>query len=119
MLQHIRLATEEEVNAIRDKSDLMPGHTQVFALDAEQGTPDIAVVRNCFEINPVIYGNGTNDIRRAKFLWALEERLLGAGVDRYYTQIPAEDEHYLKVALHWGAERVSPTPEIRILKVIK
>ena len=115
----MRLATPSEIDAIRDKSDLMPGHTQVLALDADGGSPDIAVVRNCWEINPVIYGASTNDVRRARFLWAVEERLLGAGIDRYYTQIPAVDEDYLKVALHWGAERVSPTPEIRILKVIK
>lgn len=119
MIKHIRIATAEEIDKIRDKSDLMPGHTQILALDSDAGGADLAVVRNCVEINPVIYAEGTNDVRRSRFLYALEERLLGAGIDRYYTQIPAADGHYLKVAKNWGFEEVSTSPEIRVLKVIK
>ena len=118
-MKHLRLATEEEINAIRDRSDLMPHHTQVLALDGDAGTPDIAVVRDCIEVNPVVYGSSTNDLRRARFLYALEERLLGAGVDRYYFQLDASNLHYIKVAKAWGAEQVSPHPEVRMLKVIK
>jgi hypothetical protein len=118
-MRHLRLATEEEINAIREKSDLLPQHTTVLALDADSGTPDIAVVRNCWEVNPVIYGSATNDHRRARFLWALEERLLGGGIDRYYFQLDASNEHYIKVAKSWGAEQVSPHPELRMLKEIK
>lgn len=118
-MNHIRLATAEEIEAIRDKSDLLPGGTRVLALDNDKGQADIAVVRNCYELNPVIYAEGTTDPRRARFLYALEERFLGAGIDRYYTQIPAGDEEYIKAAQHWGFERVSPAPEIRMLKVIK
>jgi len=118
-LKHIRVATPEEIETIREKSDLMPNRTTVFALDADTGTPDLAVVRECFETNPVVYGSATNDHRRARFLWALEERLLGAGIDRYYFQIDSGNEHYCKVAEAWGAERVSPIPEYRYLKVIK
>lgn len=118
-MKHLRLATAEEISSIKDRSDLMPGHTQIFVLDAEQGTPDIAVVRNCIEVDPVIYGERTNDLRRSRFLWSLEERLLGAGVDRFYFQLDASNEHYIKVAKSWGAEQVSPHPEVRMLKVIK
>jgi hypothetical protein len=118
-LKHIRLATESEIDGIRDRADLMPGHTQVLALDADSGTPDLAVVRNCIELNPVIYGSATNDMRRARFLYSLEERFLGANVDRYYFMLAADAEHYQKVAESWGAEKVSPHPEIRYLKVIK
>jgi len=118
-MQHIRVATEEEVNKIRDKSDLMPGYTQVLALDNDKGSADLAVVRNCYELNPVIYAEGTNDLRRARFLYSLEERFLGAGVDRYYFMLQADDAHYIKVAKSWGAEQVSPHAEVRMLKVIK
>ena len=117
-LRHIRLASEDEVNAIRDKADLMPGHTSVLALDNAQGEADIAVVRQCVELNPVIYAKSTNDLRRVRFLYALEERFLGAGIDKYYFQLKADDEHYIKVAKSWGAEQVSPFPEVRMLKVI-
>jgi len=119
MLKHIRVATPEEIETIREKADLMPNRTTVFALDADAGTPDLAVVRECFETNPVVYGSATNDHRRARFLWALEERLLGAGIDRYYAQFDASKEHYISVAKAWGFEQVSPVPEIRMLKVIK
>lgn len=118
-MNHIRVATEDEINKIRDRSDLMPGHTQVLALDNDKGGADFAVVRNCFELNPVIYADATNDVRRARFLYALEERFLGAAVDRYYFQLDAANEHYIKVAKAWGAEQVSPHPEVRMLKVIK
>lgn len=97
----------------------MPGGTTVLALDADRGTPDIIVVRRCVEINPVIYGNETNDQRRARLLWMLEERLLGAGVDRYYSQIDAGKTDYIKVVEHFGFERVSEVPEYRYLRIIK
>lgn len=118
-MRHIRIATEAEINSIRDKSDLLPDHTQILAWDNDRGGADLAVIRNCFELNPVIYAEGTNDVRRAKFLFAIEERLLGAGVDRYYFQIDAANAHYRKVAEHWGGQEVSPQPEIRYLKVIR
>lgn len=119
MYPHIRLATEKEIEAIRDRADLMPNATTVLALDNDKGGADMAVVRRPVELNPVIYAEGTTDMRRARFLYALEERFLGAGIDRYYFEIAADNEDYQKVVEHWGAERVSPVPEYRYLKVIK
>jgi len=118
-LAHIRPATEDEILAIKDCSDILPGRTQILALDDGHGDRDIAVVRNCVERNPVIYAKNTNDLRRVRFLYSLEERLLGAGIDRYYFQLNAADAHYIKVAENFGAQQVSPHPEIRMLKVIK
>lgn len=119
MIKHIRQATVEEIEKIRDKSDLMPGHTQILAMDSDSGGADIAVVRNCFEINPIIFGEGVSDRRKLLFLHLLEERMLGAGVDRYYSQVPAADTHYKAVLEKLGFEQISPTPEYRILKVIR
>ena len=118
-MKHLRLATLEEIDGIRDRADLMPDNTWVYALDAEKGTPDIAVVRRCVEVNPVIYGSETTDPRRARFVYALEERLLGAGVDRYYSQFDASKEDYMKTMEHYGFERVSSVPEYRYLRLIK
>lgn len=118
-LKHIRLATEDEINTIRDKSDLLPGGTQVLALDNDKGGADLAVVRRCVELNPVIYADETNDLRRARFVYALEERFLGAGIDRYYFQVDVSKTDYINTLKHWGAEQVSPVPEYRFLKVIK
>lgn len=117
-MDHVRLATEKEIEKIRDNSDLLPGGTRVLALDGPNG-PDIAVLRNCWELNPVHYAEGTNDSRRARFLWGLEERMLGAGIDRYYFQIAADSTRYIETVKHWGAEQVSPVPEFRFLKVIE
>lgn len=117
-MKHIRLATEEEVKRIRKDADLHPS-SSVLALDGPNGEADLAVLRNCWEVDPVVYAEGTNDLRRAKFLWGLEERLIGAGIDRYYFQIAAEQEQYIKTVQHWGAEQVSAVPELRFLKVIK
>lgn len=114
MLKHFRLATSEEIEGIRDKSDLMPGHTEVWELDGS-----LAVVRNPVEVNPIIWSPDINDRKKATFMWLLEERLLGAGVDRYYSQIDCKDEHWQKVAENWGFERVSPVPEFRYLRLIK
>lgn len=119
LIPHIRLATKDEIDKVKEKSDPVLGHTQFLALDSDTGGVDIAVVRNCFEVNPIIYAEGTNDIRRAKFLWGLEERLLGAGIDRYYFQIDSSKEHYIKTVKHWGAEQVSEVPEFRFLKIIR
>lgn len=113
MLNHIKLATPEQVNAIKDNSDLMPGGTQVLELD---GT--IAVIRTPVEVNPVHWAKDINDVKRGKFIWGLEERLLGAGIDRYYVQIDAKDERWQKVIKGWGFEQVSPIPELRFLRVI-
>jgi hypothetical protein len=97
----------------------MPDNTYVLALDADKGSPDIAVVRRCIEVNPIIYGSETTDPRRARFVYALEERLLGAGVDRYYSQFDASKTEYIKTMEHYGFERISPVPEIRMLRIIK
>jgi hypothetical protein len=113
------MATAEEVEDIKDRADLMPGATWVLALDADEGTPDLVVIRKPVEVNPVIYGSKTADPRRARFLYALEERLLGMGVDRYYFQVDATKLDYIETVKHWGAEQISPVPELRFLKVIK
>lgn len=113
------MATVEEVQGIRDRADLMPNNAYVLALDADKGTPDLAVIRRCVEVNPIIYGSETTDPRRNRFIYALEERLLGAGVDRYYFQVDASKEDYINTIKHWGAEQISPGPELRFLKIIE
>jgi hypothetical protein len=118
-MKHIRMATAAEIDEIRPKADLMPDSTYVLALDADRGSPDLAVVRRCVEVNPVVYGSETTDARRVRFIYALEERLLGAGVDRYYSQFDSSKTDYLKVMENWGFERVSSVPEYRYLRIIK
>ena len=115
--KHIRLATKEEIEGIREQSNY-PAQARVLAMDSNVGDPDLAVVKNIIEVDPIVWGARTNDMQRAKFLFALEERLLGAGVDHYFFNIDAADEHYLKVVRHWGAEQCSPHPVVRFQKVL-
>jgi hypothetical protein len=114
MLDHIRLATQEEIDLIKDRSDILPGKTQVYA----KGTIR-AVVRFPVEANPIIWGEGVTDREKVAFMYALEERMLGAGFDRYYVQIDAADEQWIKVIENWGFQRVSPIPEFRYLRLIR
>jgi hypothetical protein len=112
-LDIIRLATEEEIEKIKDKSDLSFATSVVT-----YGGKDFAVLRNCFELDPVIFAEDTADKRKALFLMNLETSLRLQGVKEIYFNISADDEAWLKIAAHWGAEPTSPTPEIRFKKVL-
>jgi hypothetical protein len=114
LLDHVRLATQEEIDQIADKSDILPGKTQVLAKGNIR-----AVVRFPVEANPIIWGEGTTDRERIAFVYALEERMLGAGFDRYYCQVDAQDDKWQKVIENWGFQQVSPQPELRYLRIIK
>jgi hypothetical protein len=114
MLSHIRLATEAEIETIKDQSDILPGHTTVLEHEGS-----FAVIRNPVEVNPCIWPKDINDVKKARFIYSLEERLLGAGIDRYYSQIAVEDERWQKVIENWGFQRVSPVAEYRYLRLIK
>jgi hypothetical protein len=112
-MKHIRKATPIEIEAIREKSDLT-GLYSVLALDNH-----LAVVRQVTEIDPVFFAPGANDSQKAKFLWGLEERLMGAGVKEFYFQVVASDERWRGVIEGWGGIQVSPVEEIRYKKVLE
>lgn len=117
MLKHIRLATKEEIEALRKTSDYTQQST-VLAMDQNDGEPDFAVVRQVIEADPIYFGKRTNDVQKAKFIFALEERMAGGGVDQYYFNVLASDTRWQKVIETWGGERVSPESEIRYKKVL-
>ncbi len=117
MLKHIRIATKEEVEQLRETSDYTR-ECVVYAMDQNADAPDFVVVRHVIEADPVYFGKNTNDVQKAKFIWALEERLAGGGVDQYFFNVKASDERWQKVIKTWGAEQLSPFPEIRFKKVL-
>lgn len=112
-MKHISLATPEQVEAIKDRADILPGRTEIVQLNG-----NIAVIRMPVEINPVIWREGASDKERTQFIYSLEERLLGAGFDRYYCQIDAKDEKWQRIIEHWGFQKVSPVEEYRYLRLI-
>lgn len=117
MIPHIRIATPEEVEAVRHQSDLeMP--CSVWAMDNSQDYPDLAVTRTAFELDPVHFGPKTTTVGRARFIYALEERMAGAGIKAYYFNVAASDETWQRTIEDWGAQRVSPGPELRFKKIL-
>jgi len=110
--ERIRPATPEEIEKIAAKADLTP-RSAVWALGES-----IAVTRLAAEIDPVFYGEGTPTIRKAWFIWGLENMLKGNGYTEYYFNVPVRDEEYVKIVKGFGAEQTSLEPEFRFKKVL-
>ena len=70
ILDTIRLATPEEVEPITPQMDLTPTSTVVTF-----GGKDFAVVRQCTELDPLIFAEDTTDRRKLFFLTNLETAL--------------------------------------------
>ncbi len=122
MIRHTRLATPEEIEAIKDKADLDFAQI-VLALDDSKGGTSFGVIRLAPELDPVIFSDTITDVEKARFIYALEERLAGMGLKAYYFNVDADEEDSAKEAWHkniqhWGAERQSPTKEFRFKKIL-
>lgn len=116
-MQPIRLATAEEVDSIRDRADLTLGCT-VLVLDSPSGKT-FAILRQLWEIDPVIVEGDDNGRRKTMMFFGLETGLNMLGIPEYYFNIKSEDETWQGVVKNWGAEQVSPSPELRFKKVLK
>ncbi len=112
----VRLATEAEIESIKDFSDLGPTCT-VVALDTDKG-PILAVIRRPVEVNPVIWPEGVPDRVKYVFMRDIATGLKFQLADSFYFNVLAENEAMRKVAATLGAEEVSPAPEIRYKKVL-
>lgn len=112
-MEHIRVASVDEVKEIQATSDITPRST-VFKLGNLT-----TVVRNVFEVDP-LYTNGSGVGPLSKFIWGLEERLIGSGVDAYYFSINADDDskEWRALAQKWGAEELDPNPRLRYKRVL-
>lgn len=115
-MKHIRLATKTEVENLRSQSNYTR-ETLVFAMD-NNATPDFVVVKRTVECEPFFFSKDSNDVQKARMAWALEERLMGMGVEQYFYSVAADDERWLKVQKSWGAQQVSPGAVIRLQKTL-
>lgn len=116
MLEPIRLATPEEVEVIRAASDITP-RTAVYAFDnAKTGKPDLAVVRQLVEIDPLYCDSGTP--RKVAFIWGMQNILRSFGATEYYFNMPTDDPEWKAAVEKWGAEQISKAPEIRFKKAL-
>jgi hypothetical protein len=85
-------------------------------MDQNADAPDLAVVKEVVELDPVYFGPKTTDAQKARFIWALEERMAGAGVQQYRFAVRYDDEVWKKVIQNWGGHLLNEYPESRFEK---
>ena len=112
-MEIIKYATPEEFEHIIPVSDITNSSSVVTF-----GGKDFAVLRNCFEADPVIFHPDTTDKRKALFLMNLETALRIQGLKEVYFNVPISDPQYLEVLKNWGAVQRSNAPELRFKKVL-
>lgn len=113
-MEKIRLATKEEIDGIKDKSDLDFANA-VYAM----GEPaDLAVLKTVPELDPVHFVDSSNTRKRVQFLWGLENIFRVAGLRAYYFNVDAKDKAWQEVITNWGAELISPTEELRFKRIL-
>lgn len=113
MIPGIRLATQEEVEKIKDKADLTPT-SAVWTWPNEKGEPDIGVIRQCWEVDPVIFGATSGAQRKALFFWALTNMMRVVGPKEIYFDVDAEGtEDYVAILEKMGAEKTTLKPQYR------
>jgi hypothetical protein len=113
MLPYIRPATEEEVKPIAEGADLT-GSTAVWAWPNEKGVCDLAVLRNCMEIDPVHFFGSQSTQRKMLFFWAACNMLKASGTREVYFNVDAEgSEEYVQFLEKLGASRLNAKPQFR------
>lgn len=115
MINRIRIATQEEVASIAEKSDIQ-GCT-VLALTTPEGTP-LAVVRTVVEVDPMFFPEKLSDRMKAMFIRDVETVLAAQGVTKYYFNVHTSNEKMINYSTHYGAVQQSVQPEIRFAKVL-
>ena len=112
-MEAVRFATQEEFAPIVPVSDITEASSVITF-----GGKDFAVLRNCFELDPVIFHPDTTDRRKALFLMNLETALRLQGFKEIYFNAPISDPKYLEVLKTWGAVEKTDFPTIRFKKVL-
>ena len=113
-MDQIRFASADEVESIKLEADLQPGCVVLAFDNAATGKPDLAVLRACVELDPVVFAPETQSRRMALFMWALAQHLRLTNTPSFYFQTAVSNEAWQKVAKTFGAVQVSPEPEYRM-----
>lgn len=117
MLKAIRLATPEEIKEIAPQADLTFA-SSVYALDSDSGKT-LAVVRQCYEIDPIIVQGNDDSRRKLLMMFGLETGFTMLGIPEYYFNVHPSEEDYIKILKRLGAEQTTAEPEFRFKKAIK
>jgi hypothetical protein len=113
-MDNVRLATAEEVEAIKERANLTPTST-VYALGSGEKL-DLAVIRQVVELDPVFFHENSSTERRKLFIWGLENGLRMMGIPEYYFNVHADQERWRAIVEKDGAELTSLAPEVRYKK---
>lgn len=105
-LEKIRPATLQEVETIKESSDLTP-LSQVLAMG-----DSLAVWRIANELDPFHFGTASNS-QKYMFMWGLQNLLRGSGATEIYFNVLTEDAHFQQIVENMGAEKISKGPEYR------
>lgn len=108
----IKLATPEQVAAVKDKIDLEVG-CAVYAFGETLGC-----VRTQTRLDPVIFDPSASTQKRLLFVWGLETAMRLNGVPAYYFNVPTSDEAWIRAVEHNGAERVHSEAMFEYKKVL-
>ena len=115
-MNQLRAATPQEIESIKVNSDLDPT-CLVVAMDTPQGAI-LGVIRRPVELDPVHFPQGLDDRYKVLFARDVSTGLMFQGVTHFYFNVDAGDTAWQNVIKKWGAEAVSPAPEIRFKKVV-
>lgn len=111
-MDSIKLATPEQIERIRATSDL-PTIGAVLAMG-----DDLAVVKQVTELDPVYFAETSTTSRRLMFIWGIENYLRLTGVDRYYFDVPTDNETWRHNVETHGAEQLSTGAVYKYKKVL-
>lgn len=120
-MEKIRLASADEIDKLQLGADITPQTTVVAFDNQTTGTPDFAVLRNEFHIEPMLYGPETTARRKLTFIWAIEGALrLQGTVGAYYFNLGAgkDAKEWRDTITNFGAEQISTEPEFRFKRLL-
>src|SRR5690242_13047709 len=113
MIPFIRVASKEEVESVQERADLTPT-SRVWAWPNDKGQPDLAVIRQCTEVDPVFFATTSGNSRKAFFFWGVLNMLKAQGVEEVYFDIDAEGtEEYRSILEKMGARTTTAKPQYR------
>lgn len=112
-MKPIRLATQSEIDSIKDHSDLEHAVSVIAWENDSGGSPDIAVIRRPWEVDPVYFAPSSNTKRRLVFGWGIDNILKLQGVPSYYFNIDAANTEWASNLEKLGCIKQSPSPEFR------
>jgi hypothetical protein len=109
----VRPATPEELEPIKAQSDLTASSV-VWAWPNGDKAPDLAVIRQCLEVDPMWFSDDSGHSRRGMFAWAILNLLKAQGTREIYFNVDTEgQEPYVALLEKIGAKRTTNKPQFR------